>query len=175
MIVNELTSNILANELQLGSQLNECIHDNRRSHFSLMLAMLTEDVREHAQFLLPKIDNAEKTTNDNTLRKFFNVNEPAPLALKNMEQINDFNQADLIVNNTLTELRLHNVLNPMPLAFRDDHTYINTDVINNTSVHCQQRLSKENKDSTKTPRLNFKAEEWLNVINESILSEKITA
>ena len=173
MVLNELTSNLLANELQLGSQLNECIHDNRRSHFSLMLAMLTDDVREHAQFLLPKVEDSEKITNDDTLRKFFNVNEPAPLALKNIEQVNDFNQADLIASDNLIELRLHHALNPMPLAFRNDRTYINTDVMNNTSVHCQQR--SKNKKATETPRLNFKAEAWLNVINESILSEKITA
>lgn len=140
-----------------------------------MLAMLTEDVREHAQFLLPKTENEEKNTDENALRKLFNVNEPAPLALKNMAQINEFNQSDLIVDNKLAELRLQNALNPVPLAFKDDKTYINSNVVNNTSIHCQQKLSKIKEDNTKETRLNFQAEEWLNVIKESILSDKITA
>ena len=54
-IASDLSStNVLLHELQLGEQLNESVEQTRRADFSLMLAMLAEDVREQSQFLLPK-------------------------------------------------------------------------------------------------------------------------
>ena len=51
---NILPDNILLHELQLGEQLNDSVVQARRADFSLMLAMLAEDVREQSQFVLPK-------------------------------------------------------------------------------------------------------------------------
>ena len=53
------SASVLLHELQLGEQLNESVVQARRADFSLMLAMLTADVREQSQFLLPQ---AEETT-----------------------------------------------------------------------------------------------------------------
>jgi hypothetical protein len=175
LLVNESTTQVLANELQLGTQLNECIHDNRRSQFSLMLAMLTDDVREHAQFLLPKTEEIENTTDEDSLRKLFHVASPTPLALETLEQVNDYNQAELIADNKLSELRLKSVLRPNPIAFRDDVKYIDSDIINNTSVHCQKRQLSNNEQNKKSSRLNFKAKEWLDVVNQSLLNVQLTA
>lgn len=175
MLVNESAKQVLANELQLGTQLNECIHENRRSHFSLLLAMLTDDVREHAQFLLPVTEESENITDENSLRKLFNVGQPAPLALTSLEQITEFNQAELVADDRLSELRLNNALNPKPLAFKDNNKLIDSNVMNNTSVHCQKRHLDKNESSNKTSRLNFKAKEWLDVVNQSMLKVQLTA
>jgi hypothetical protein len=76
---NSIASKPLLHELQLGEQLNECVHQSRRSDFSLMLAMLCDDVREQSQFILPKsapIDGTStdiKEVNNKTLRKHFDL------------------------------------------------------------------------------------------------------
>lgn len=174
LLVNEPIKDILVNELQLGEQLNECIHEDRRSHFSLVLAMLTEDVRDHAQFMLPQTEDAKKDSNEQSLRKLFNVSSPTPLGLTSLDEIKQYNQADLIEQHNLTELRLLNAIAPKPLAFRDDVKHINMDVINNTSIHCQKRLREQKQEiSTLANRLSFKAEEWLNVVNESMVNAKV--
>jgi len=69
-----LKSEILLHELQLGEQLNESVHQARRADFSLMLAMLCDDVREQSQFILPKseINSADQAVDNNeVLRQHF--------------------------------------------------------------------------------------------------------
>ena len=94
----QTASEPLLHELQLGEQLNECVHQSRRSDFSLMLAMLCDDVREQSQFILPKMPPIDGTSTekspvtDQVLRKHFDLPEAAPLGLKNIEQINQYNQ-----------------------------------------------------------------------------------
>ncbi len=170
MVVTESKNDLLVNELQLGVQLNECVHESRRSHFSLMLAMLTDDVRDHAQFMLPKTEQAVDTTDEDSLRKLFNVNQPVSLGINNLKDIDNFNQADLIENDRLSELRLRNALTPNPLTFRDDVNHIDSNVLQNTSVHCQQRALNKAAPTVKS-RLDFRAKEWLNVVSESMLRQ----
>ena len=87
MTLNVKSNDILVHELQLGEQLNESVHSERRSDFSLMLAMLTEDVKAHSQFTLPLSQIPEKSTSSEQLRKHFQLPDEAPLALKNVEEI----------------------------------------------------------------------------------------
>jgi hypothetical protein len=146
-----MASSPLVHELQLGERLNECIHETRRADFSLMLAMLAEDVREHSQFSLPESDSlVEGVASNEQLRKQFSLPKQAPLALKTLEDIPTFNQAEAILANDLASIRLANAIAPKPLAFRDDKQHIASDVINNTSMHCQLRFEKliEQKQNT---------------------------
>jgi len=174
LFVNEPINDILVNELQLGEQLNHCVHENRRSHFSLMLAMLTDDVRDHAQFKLPHTEVTPPKTDEDALRKLLHVNDGQPLALNSIEDIPKYNQAELIENNKLTELRLRNAITPNPLSFRDDVKHINMNVVSNTSIHCQKRLQQKLNEDKPNTRLNFKANEWLNVINKSMLNSDVS-
>lgn len=171
MLVDNIKNEILINELQLGEQLNQCVHKKERSQFSLLLAMLTDDVQAHAQFSLPKSELAISQSEEENLRDRFKLPQAQLLSLKEIGQVGSYNQADLVQSNNLSELRLLNAIKPTPLAFRDDKTFIAKYVLENTSLYCQKKYkSKSLDDDFKTARLDFKAAEWLNSINESIYS-----
>ena len=169
MFVGDVKNNILINELQLGEQLNECVHQGKRSDFSLLLAMLPDDVRVSAQFSLPKTVNDLAINDEESLRTLYNLPKAQSLALENLDEINSYNQAELVNDNKLIDLHLLNAINPRPLAFRDNKKYISQDVLGNTSLYCQKKYQETSKGhSVINERLNFNAELWLNTVNESI-------
>ncbi len=178
MVVDELNDSLLVHELQLGEQLNECVHTKRRSDFSLMLAMLTDDVRAHSQFLVPQAQIEDKQPTDSALRKHFSLPEPAALAIKNIDELEQFNQAQLVHQQRIAELKLTDALAPKALAFRDDAKHIPHDVLSNTSLYCQQnhKNNAANNSNNKASRLNFDAINWLKSVQTTIVkSALITA
>jgi hypothetical protein len=169
----------LLHELQLGEQLNACVHQSRRSDFTLMLAMLCDDVREQSQFILPQTASLDGTSTDSkqmtnkVLRKYFDLPEEAPLALRNIEHINQYNQGQMIADNDLTSLHLTNALTPKPLAFRDDNKHISSSVLSNTSLVCQEKhtLKKEGKVINK--QLDMHVEGWLKAIQTTLVKSNL--
>ncbi|MFB0981783.1 MAG: VC2046/SO_2500 family protein [Alteromonadaceae bacterium] len=172
MFIESVDSQILVHELQLGEQLNESVHSARRADFSLLLAMLSDDVQSHSQFFLPKTVTNVKNTNDATLRKEFELPENAPLSLDENHTTSIFNQAELIQNNNLAELHLSNVLSPKPLAFRDDKKHITQKIISNTSLYCQKKFNQQKRNDdgdSDTSRLSFDAKGWLKAVHNTIV------
>lgn len=174
-----VASEPLLHELQLGEQLNECVHESRRSDFSLMLAMLCDDVREQSQFILPRaipIDGTstekEQVTNQ-VLRKYFELPEEAPLALKNIEEINQFNQGEIVANNDVISLHLLNALAPKPLAFRNNDKYISNDVLSNTTLVCQEKYAHKQESEVINKPLNMHVENWLKAVQTSIVKSSL--
>jgi hypothetical protein len=165
---------VLFHELQLGSELNKSIHSKRRADFSLMLAMLTEDVREHSQFFVPKTKFKEREYSDEALRKAFQLPKKAPLALQNINELEKLSQAHLVAKQQIATLHLQNVLSPPPFAFHDDPSHIPSDVLNDTSIHCQIRLKQQKTSDEKEPSLNaaafFNAKFWLDNIQKSLIN-----
>ena len=193
-LTSEITAdNALLHELQLGEKLNHCVVDARRSDFSLMLAMLAEDVREQSQFLVPQSEgpkNIEYT--EASMRKAFNLPQKAPIALSSLDDINQFNQAYEIANNNLVSVQLENAIKPKPIAFRDDKNFINSEVLGNTSLLTQLkqkqvqmkqslalRLEEIKEVKEKEPTLNqplgFNAKAWLDSIQETIVKAPLLA
>ena len=172
MLTESVDSQILVHELQLGEQLNESVHSDRRADFSLLLAMLTDDVQSHSQFSLPKTVSDVKISNDSVLRKEFELPEKAPLSIDENQTTSIFNQSALIQSNNLAELHLSNVLSPKPLAFRDDKKHITQQVLSNTSLYCQKKFNQnkhnDNADSDST-RLSFDAKGWLKAVHNTIV------
>ncbi len=173
MAVNALEKNLLIHELQLGEKLNECIHSERRSDFSLMLAMLADDVREQSQFILPhtSVKESEPAT-DYSLRKQFHLPKEAPLALDNVEQISLYNQAEIIANNELEYLHLTDALIPKPLAFRDDVKHIPSEIVGNTSLHCQLKIKNQQTTPINKP-LSVNVQGWLDAIQTSLVKSSL--
>lgn len=169
------TAKPLLHELQLGEQLNECVHQSRRSDFSLMLAMLCDDVREQSQFILPKSAPIDGTStekaqvNDLILRKHFDLPEKAPLALKDVKEINQYNQGQLIVEQKFASLNLADAMTPKPLAFRDDNKYVSSNILGNTSISCQEKYELKQDDDTLNKPLNLHVEGWLKSIQTSLV------
>lgn len=171
-----IENHLLINEIQLGNKLNECVHSNRRSDFSLMLAMLTDDAREFSEFAVP--DGADTTLdedkhNELALRRLFNLPEKAPLALNDVAELDNFNEAHLITSTHLPTMHFNNALKPKPLSFRDNVNHIEHDIVQNTSLHTQRRYESNN-DTAASKKLNFNAVEWLNVVQQSITKAPIT-
>jgi len=187
-------NNLLIHELQLGEQLNACVHSKRRSDFSLLLSMLTDNVKEHSQFFVPDSLEQTRVITEESLRKEFHLPEKVELGLKSSSDLTAFNQAELIKENRLTELHLMNVLQPKPLAFRDDVAHINHEVLSNTSLYCQSKIqrqnnasqlkleqyeqgqSQENKqdlDNLLNQKLLFDANAWLDTVQTSIVKSYV--
>lgn len=170
-----LNKEILLHELQLGEQLNKSVHQARRADFSLMLAMLCDDVREHSQFILPQSDicDDESVQNNQLLRKHFDLPEEAPLALENIEQISQYNQGQLIASNDLVSLHLNNFLSPKPLTFRDDKLHVNSNVLSNTSLTCQEKHTNQAATSVLNKRINMNVEGWLKAVQTSLVKSSL--
>jgi ribosomal S4p-like protein len=173
-------NSLLFHELQLGSQLNQCVHSKRRADFSLMLAMLTDDVREHSQFFVPTAAQKDREFSDDILRKAFQLPDKAPLGLKKLTDLNKFSQAELIKQQQLASLHLQNALVPLPLSFYNDKKHLDTKVLSDTSIHCQQRNQQQNqqknndKMESSTASFNklafFNAKAWLDNIQSSLIN-----
>lgn len=182
-VVNDssLANKALLHELQLGEQLNESLSQTRRADFSLMLAMLAQDVREQSQFALPPSPVSKSKSLDNDkLRSFFDLPEEAPLALKNNEQISLFNQAEMVKEKGLENLHLSNAMIPKPLAFRNNAKHIQTNVISNTSFHCQLKHRQVNQGENITGQvlnkpLSFNAKQWLKGIEQTLVKAPLLA
>lgn len=170
MAIDKFSTDILVHELQLGEQLGESVHEQRRSDFSLLLAMLTDDVRAHSQFTLPLSEKPERKVTADTLRQEFQLPKEAALSLENMDKIQAFDQAELIEQNNLDALRLSQVLNPKPLAFRDDASHIAQNIMTNTSLHCQQKYKEKNKP---IERNNFNAKAWLTAVKDCMVKSPL--
>ena len=186
------SANALLHELQLGEQLNACVVETRRADFSLMLAMLAEDVREQSQFLVPQTASPVAIQQNNRLlRKELNLPEEAPLALATLDEIPQFNQVQSIIDNDLASIQLSNAMNPKPLAFRDNKNHIKTEILDNTSLFTQlkykqaqvmrdEALGQTNQSAMATlttpvadkplsKPLNFNAKAWLDGIQQSLV------
>lgn len=171
LITQSVDSQLLVEELQLGEQLNQCVHNNRRSDFTLMLSMLTEDIRAHSQFKLPKTVQPATQTTDETLRKRLELPAKERLALDNLSAIDEFAQASLVQAQQFEMLHLMQALKPKPLAFRDDKSFIAADVISNTSLYCQQQYKKQ--DAEEEERLSFNVNEWLKTVQTTIVKSPL--
>ena len=161
LTVDILNKEFLIHERQLGDQLGECVHQKRRSDFSFMLAMLTDDVTAHSQFKHPQTQQKESLITNDSLRQNLQLPAQAPLALGELSAIVSYNQATLIQDQSLKQIKLANVLSPKALAFRDDAQHIPQQVMKNTSLYCQYK----HMESPSTKRDEFNANAWLNAVN----------
>jgi len=172
------STEVLLHELQLGEQLNESVVQTRRADFSLMLAMLAEDVREQSQFILPKAKQAVTSDASNAaLRKEFNLPAKEPLGLSSKDDVEQFNQVQSVIDGDIATIHLHNAMTPNPLAFRDDHQHIPTEILKNTSLLCQLK-HQQGQEAGATDKLieqpinkslDFNAKAWLEGIQQSLV------
>ncbi|ATC94383.1 VC2046/SO_2500 family protein [Pseudoalteromonas tunicata] len=133
---------ILTNEIQLGNKLGVCISENRRSDFALLLSMLSADPLDFAQFHLPYEEKkpAYGTQADNEdLRLKLGAGPLQALAVKPIDFLIGAENAAMVQEQGLAQLKLQTYLNPEPLAIRDDKDYISSDIISNCNLNVQKR------------------------------------
>jgi len=175
LINTSFKSQLLVEELQLGEQLNQCVHADRRADFSLMLSMLTDDVLAHSQFSLPETKEQRKETTDQSLRRYFELSAKAPLAIENVDDIEKFTQVHLIEQEHFATLQLENTLNPKPLAFRNNAKHVSTSVLSNTSLYCQQRHKQTKEQKNEASRLAFNVNAWLKSVQTTLVKAPLVA
>ena len=151
---------LLQHEHQLGETLNQCVHNDKRAEFSLLLAMLNEDAREQSQFLMPQTEAEQKDVTEDSLRAEFELPQQQALGLTNLEQLHQYNQSAIANDRLTASLKLADALNPKPLSFRDDKKHVPTEIMANTSLHCQVRAERQEQESQNT-RLSMNAKAWL--------------
>lgn len=161
----------LIHEQQLGNKLNHCVIEQRRADFALMLSMLTNDVREISEFQLE--EQSTEGSQEIDWRKYFNLPKEQSLALSSLEQIDRFNQVNLIDGHREVDLRLQDALKSKPLAFRDDKKHIPLQVKANLDAHSLRKLEEE-KESQSAARIGFSAKNWLNNLQQSVLNNQIS-
>ena len=161
---------LLINETQLGSQLNHCVHEKRRSDFSLMLAMLSQDVRDFSEFQREELDSLDKGADkeQSQLRSFFDLPEAQPMSLNSLEDITGFNQGFVLLDEGFDDIRLEQCLKPNALAFRNDAKFIPTVVKSNLSL-CQQKRLEHTADKTIAAKPTNNIEHWIKNVKTSML------
>lgn len=124
---------VLINELQLGDTLNRAIEFNRRGEFGLLLAMLSHDARDMAQFTLSQDMPLEAK-----LKLEFELPEPQPLTA-------DLS-SDYIVDNSrhfladgARSFQLHQALVPEALVIRGSQNSDMSEVLGNTDLPTRLR------------------------------------
>ncbi|MCL1142503.1 VC2046/SO_2500 family protein [Shewanella gaetbuli] len=107
---------ILVNELQLGSRLNNAVENQRRGEFGLLLAMLSADSTDMAQFQLDKA-----LTLDEKLYKQFELPKPITLVADLSENNSPINNGECFNQHGFDGFRLQQALTPEALITRGRH------------------------------------------------------
>ncbi|WP_169628234.1 VC2046/SO_2500 family protein [Ferrimonas futtsuensis] len=109
---------ILVNEWQLGDSLSQAIQTERRSDFGLMLAMLSQDVRLHAEFQLPKPAGEQ----EQDLRERFALPEPEQAKAQYKDAQRSCRIASAFHQSGLPQSRLQHCLDPDALVYEGSHS-----------------------------------------------------
>jgi len=116
----------LVNELQIGNRLNVAIEHNRRGEFGLLLAMLSVDARDMAQFQLD--DDVDMTQK---LRRHFSV-PPAQLLVDDISVHPDtIDNALVFQQQGARQFQLQQALTPEALVIRGAQSDAMAEVLSN--------------------------------------------
>ncbi|RPA59149.1 queD-like protein [Shewanella frigidimarina] len=116
----------LVNELQIGSRLNVAIENNRRGEFGLLLAMLSIDARDMAQFQLDNdVDSTQK------LRQRFSVPQPQLLVDDISVHPDTIDNAMIFQEQGARQFQLQQALTPEALVIRGSQSDSMVEVLSN--------------------------------------------
>ncbi|MGI2108922.1 VC2046/SO_2500 family protein [Shewanella frigidimarina] len=116
----------LVNELQIGSRLNVAIENNRRGEFGLLLAMLSIDARDMAQF---QLDNDLESTQK--LRQRFSVPQPQLLVDDISVHPDTIDNAMIFQQQGARQFQLQQALTPEALVIRGSQSDSMVEVLSN--------------------------------------------
>jgi hypothetical protein len=130
----------LIRESQLDVALNTCVHQGRRGDFGMMLAMLSQDALDFAQFHLPTSVAEEKNRTEEVLKRELQIGPQKPLAPSEFDMLIGQENAFVVQHFGMTALHLKECLVPEPLAVRDDKKHIPLEVIDNCELAVRRKL-----------------------------------
>lgn len=128
------TNQLLINEANLGTRLNHAVTADRRGEFALLLAMLSTDASDMAQF------HVESPTNDlNTrLRKTFELATEQPL-VTNLAEEEVIDNSPQFHAAGLTNFHLQQYLTPEALVVRGNDSLDMSQVLANCDLVTRSR------------------------------------
>ena len=132
---------IISNELQLGQQLNHSVV-GERAKFALLLALMSPNVEEQAQFHL--VSNRDVIDNQGTpnLAHQFKVARAQALVSDDEGELQSLQTGQLAIEHSVIDARFKHCLNPEPLSFKLDKTQgIERDVFDNLDFVAARKLS----------------------------------
>ncbi|UAL41606.1 queD-like protein [Shewanella inventionis] len=119
----------LVNELQIGSRLNGAVEHNRRGEFGLLLAMLSADARDMAQFQFDKDLSVEQK-----LRKTFSLPPAQALIADVSTDIPLTDNAATFQREGARQFQLQQALTPEALVIRGSQPDAMVEVLSNCDV-----------------------------------------
>ncbi|QIZ76329.1 VC2046/SO_2500 family protein [Ferrimonas lipolytica] len=129
------TDAILVNELQLGDSLNQAVQQDRREDFSLLLAMMVQDVRFQSQFQLGKDEQGDNVS----VRQQLHLAEPQALVSQYQQEGRTIVNADAFQQGGLVQSRLQNCLQPEAVDIQGQHPYGIQQALNNAEPWVSKR------------------------------------
>lgn len=132
-------NNLLINEQQLGDQLGQAVAHQRGRDFSLLLAMLSQNVIDNAAFCLPRDNLGFIEVDEGLLRAQLGVCEPANLAIDEHSAVTSILLGVDLHTDGLQEIKLKGYLQPEPLAMHDDPLHINDQILYNCEPTTMER------------------------------------
>ena len=137
MLTNTIREHFLVDELQLDQRLNDAVHQEQRSYFSLLLSMLSTDVLDFPPFaknqseLPPAID----------WRKYWGLPRAAVLDSSSCVADESYFRSLLLQEGGIAAVHLYNAANPDPLSWRQ--YAIPADVWNDLSPLKQEKFRQQ--------------------------------
>ncbi|USP12889.1 VC2046/SO_2500 family protein [Vibrio gazogenes] len=139
-ILHTLDKANLINELQCGQNVNQAIAQNRRADFALLLAMLSNDMRETTATEV--IDPIHHT--DSELRKHFALTSPQPLRSDQESYSSGAQIALQFHQGGICSAKLQHYLHPDALSYFPEYTHqLDESVYHNLSGHQRRQLENQ--------------------------------
>lgn len=141
---------LLVNELQLGQQLNHAVSEGQRGEFGLLLAMLSKDVQDQAQFHLE--DTSEVLFEQPKLREQFQLPPEQPLVADEMGESYSLALGQVAQQQGLTAARLMHASQPAALDYEMGmREGLSEEIFDNLGPHTAARFTGKTKVPTQAP------------------------
>ncbi len=132
---------ILVNELHIGDKLARSVANNRSGDFAMLLAMMSQNPLDNAQFSLPPDSVGAEAMDEDRLRMLLGLMPPTPFdPVEGSAEQSIMLGIDLHTEG-LAEVKLNGYLRPEPLALSDDAKHIDPVVVDNCEPVVRLRLS----------------------------------
>lgn len=149
----QIKSDLLINEWQLGSQLNQAVANGTRCKFNLLLSLLSDDARDFAQFSFKAKEEANLVQAE--LRSLFFLPKTQPLINKGISLTQAKRLNEDLLNLQLSSIRLHQLLSNEALLSRHERNEFPADVVENLSLVAQHRLSQNHINTDVAKGIDF--------------------
>ena len=126
----------LINELDTGTSLNLATVSNRRSDFSLLLALMSQDIRDMAQF---KINHSSNDAESLKLRRKFELPAEEVLIADLSTQVLPIDHSEIFQSQGALEFRLRQNLKPEAMICRGKYPAEFNEALDNCDIHISRK------------------------------------